>query len=523
MKRMFLFQVPALVVLSALATTGRFSAAATSTDASATKNLAARIGRVENGLRPTIRVKGGPVWHLEQRMERLGVPGLAVAVIDSFEIAWIRAYGVTDVSERTPVTETTLFQAASISKPVAAAVALHFVDAGLLDLDGDVNGRLRSWKVPENEFTQAEKVTLRRILSHTAGLTVSGFRGYAEGEPKPTILQVLDGTPPANSDPIRVDVVPGSIYRYSGGGYTVLQLLLEDVTGKPLPELTRELVFEPLGMVHSSFDKPLPQALLERTSSGHTREGSPMQGHWFLDHGSTCCGLWTTPADLARFAIEIQKSLGGESNLVMSPRTAGLMVTPQPPGSAGLGMFVEEKNGNAYFSHSGGNPGFACVLVASREGGKGAAVMTNSDNGHALCGEIVRSIAAEYEWENYLIDEFATTEDLLDSLRLLKAEHPDDPRVSENGINGIGYSLLQAEEFETAVAVFALNLEFNPRSANCHDSLAEAYMMSGDRDRAVELYEKALVTIDRYPDENRRYQRLRDTIPQQLEKLKSGQ
>ena len=483
------------------------------------EGLAGRIERVENGLTPSLRIKGGPVWNLHDRMAQLGVPGIAVAVFNDYEIEWARSYGVIDAESKAPVTDETLFQAASISKPIAAAIALHFVDKGVLDLDEDVNVKLRSWKVPENEFTRDEKVTIRRILSHTAGLTVSGFRGYAEGEPVPNILQVLDGREPSNNDPIRVDVVPGSAYRYSGGGYTVLQLLIEDVTGRPLHELAQELVFGPLDMEHSSFQKPLPEALLAKTSLGHPRDGSPMRGHWFLDTGSTCCGLWTTPADLAHFAIEIQKSLRGESNKILSAEAARLMVTPQPLGSMGLGMGVQRRDGAVYFSHSGGNPGFTCRLLASVEGGKGAAVMTNSDNGAALYTELLRSVASEYQWEETTRREYESIHDMLDAFRKLKKDSPHDPEVSEGNLNRVGYEMLLAKEYETAVAVFQLNVEFHPTSANVYDSLAEAYMTSGNDEKAVEFYQKALATLDRYPEENERYEGLRESIPKQLEKL----
>ncbi len=507
------------VTTAASAVAGRTEQRAKTTESRTDDRLAARIERIENGLTPSIRIKDGPAWNIRDRMEQLNVPGLAVAVFNNYEIEWIRAYGVTDAASKTPVTEETLFQAASISKPVAAMVALHFVEKGLIDLDGDINEKLRSWKVPENEFTRNEKVTLRRILSHTAGLTVSGFRGYGEGEPVPNIIQVLDGEEPSNNDPIRVDVVPGSTYRYSGGGYTVLQLLIENVTGRPLHELARELVFEPLGMDHSSFQKPLPEELLEKTSSGHRPDGSPFRGHWYLDTGSTCCGLWTTPADLARFAIEIQKTLRGKSNKVLMTETTGLMVTPQHPSPAGLGLFVQRRNGTAYFTHSGGNEGFRCTLIASEKGGYGLAVMTNSDNGNELYTEMVRSVAFEYRWKNYMPREYESIEEAIAAFRKMKRDSPDDTDVSEGNLNQAGYEMLRAHEYETAIAIFQLNVEFHPTSANVYDSLAEAYMTSGNKEKAVELYRKALEMLDAHPEVNKRYERLRESIPKQLEKL----
>jgi CubicO group peptidase (beta-lactamase class C family) len=175
--------------------------------------LDARIGRVENGLLPAAVIKGAPpaIMKLAERMEFYKVPGVSVAVINDGRIEWARAYGVKDATTKDLLTTETLFQAGSISKPTAALAALKLVQEGKLNLDEDVNVKLVSWKVPENEFTKTQKVTLRRLLTHSAGLTVHGFPGYAADAEVPTLIQVLNGEKPANTDPIRVDTVPGTI------------------------------------------------------------------------------------------------------------------------------------------------------------------------------------------------------------------------------------------------------------------------------------------------------------------------
>lgn len=206
-----------------------------------------RIRRAETDV-VTIPLDGGqePLqFSLQQLMEALKVPGLNVTVVDDFKIAWTKTYGVTEAGTTTPVTVNTLFQAGSISKPVAATGALYLVQHGKLSLDEDVNHELKTWKVPENEFTASQKVTLRRILSHSAGLTVHGFPGYEVGEPLPTLVQIFNGAKPANTAPIRVDFVPGSKSRYSGGGVTIEQQLIVDVTGKPFPIFMHETVLAP--------------------------------------------------------------------------------------------------------------------------------------------------------------------------------------------------------------------------------------------------------------------------------------
>jgi len=483
------------------------------------RDNAARIERVENGLLPKVVIRTDKPWNIMDRMQFYGVPGVSIAVVDSFRIAWVEGYGVVDAEAGGPVTGETLFQAASISKPMTAVVALRLAERGLLDLDEDVNVKLRSWKVPENEFTRGQKVTIRRILNHTAGTTVSGFRGYAVNEPVPTILDVLDGRPPSDSDSIRVDKVPGESFRYSGGGTTILQLLIEDVTGRTLSDLADELVFEPVGMEHSSFEKPLPAALSAGASKGHLTDGTVISGYTFLQGGSSCCGLWTTPADLARFGIELSRAYRGESGRMLSRESASLMVSPSSAGNVGLGMFIEQRDGEIYFQHGGGNVGFKCVLIMHREKGQGAAIMTNGDRGNSLVEELVGSISREYGWANYHYPEFETFDDLIAFCRETRERNPGAREISEGSLNSYGYELLFEGKYDRSIAVLALNAEFHPESANCWDSLAEAYLTSGDKERAVELYRKALETLDAHPEANARYRGLRESIPKRLAEL----
>ncbi len=486
------------------------------------RDPAARIARIEKGLLPYIVIESDEPRTIEQRMQHYGVPGVAVAVIEDFEIAWVKGYGVVDAEKGGDVTAETMFQAASITKPVTAAVALKLAEEGELDLDEDVNEKLISWKVPENEFTREQKVTIRRILNHTAGTTVHGFRGYAEDEPVPTILQVLDGEKPSNSDSIRVDKVPGGPFRYSGGGTTILQLLLEDVTGRPLHELADEFVLEPLGMEHSTIEKPLPTELEGKSSKGHLRDGTVITGYTFLPGGSGCCGLWTTPADLARFGIELSRAYRGESDRILSQESAALMISPTSAGNVGLGMFIDQKDGEIYFQHGGGNVGFKCQLIMHRESGYGAAVMSNGDQGGRLCQEIVQAIAREYQWANFEGPTFESFDALLAYARNLRKENPAAPEISEATLNRYGYELMGEGEYDRATAILMLNTEFYPESANCYDSLAEAYMTMGENQRAIELYEKALEILEEYPDANKQYQGLRESIPKRLEELGAG-
>jgi len=360
-----------------------------------------RIQRIETGYsNPPYR----DVMTLAERMEHYHVPGVSIAVINNYEIEWAKGYGVLEAGGNEPVTPDTLFQSASIGKPVTAAAALHFVEQGLLNLDENVNDKLVSWKVSENEFTAQEKVTLRRLLSHTAGVTVHGFRGYAQDEEIPTLQQVLDGEYPANNRPIRVDIVPGTEWRYSGGGFMIVQQLLEDVVGKPFPEIMQETVLGPTGMASSVYAAPLPEGLESRAATAHSRLGEPAPGKW---HELVCMGagggLWTTPSDLARFAIEIMRSRAGQSNKVLSQEMVNQMLAPQidmeGPSRMGLGFPLQGEGQGLLFWHTGGNdPGFLSLLIAFPESGQGAVIMTNGTRGQELASEIVSSIAEEYGW-----------------------------------------------------------------------------------------------------------------------------
>jgi CubicO group peptidase (beta-lactamase class C family) len=362
-----------------------------------------RVEQVLNGLLPPTRVAGAPGWNIEERMEHWQVPGLGIAVIHDFDVAWARALGTADKEERTPVTSETLFQAGSISKPVAAAGALRLVEQGRLDLGRPINEALQDWKLPDNEHTAAAPVTLRGLLSHTAGTTVHGFPGYAEGAALPTLQQVLDGTPPANTAPVRVDTVPGTLQRYSGGGTTIVQQAMIDVAGQPFPGLLRELVLDPVGMSGSSYEQPLPPERLALAGAGHRRNGFIVPGKRHLYPEMAAAGLWTTAAELARFAVAIQRSVRGDDGALLSQETATEMLTPVLD-SAGLGFFIEEKRGEVFFSHGGADEGFQAYLIASRDHGYGAVVTTNSDNGINLAAEILRGIADVYEWQGYLDD-----------------------------------------------------------------------------------------------------------------------
>ncbi len=434
-------------------------------------------------------------------MEIYKVPGLSIAVIDNFRIVWAKAYGVIEAGSTTAVTPRTLFQAGSISKPVAATGALYLVERGKLSLDENVNEKLKTWKVPENEFTKNEKVTLRRLMSHSAGLTVHGFPGYDVEDPVPTLVQILNGEKPANTAPIRVDFVPGTRVRYSGGGVTIEQQLMMDVTGKAFPDLMREAVLSKIGMADSTYEQPLPPAKAAQTASGTRADGKMVHGRWHIYPEMAAAGLWTTPTDLSKFAIEIALSKQGKSNRVLSEAMTREMLTPVLE-EAGLGFFLD-KNNPGYFEHNGADEGFQAILTMNAESGKGAAIMANSDNGITVGNFLLESVAKEYGW-NYtltehgpfpalvLIAKLKGTQAALERYTQLKRSQPAGHPVVESTLNELGYTLLSSGQTEDAITVFRRNVQEYPKSANVYDSLGEAYMQAGQKDLAIQNYEMSL-------------------------------
>jgi CubicO group peptidase (beta-lactamase class C family) len=345
------------------------------------------------------------------RMADHHVPGVALALIADGKIAVERAFGVKEAGGAGPVTPTTRFQACSISKPIAVLAMLRLVEQGTLDLDADVNDVLTSWRVPPSASWQP-RVTLREIASHSAGLTVGGFPGYSRGTPLPALTQILTGSSPANTAGIRVDTLPGVEFRYAGGGTTVLQQVLEDVTRRPFPGLVRELVLEPLGMSCSGYTQPLPDELHDEAATAHGTDGAPVAGGWHVYPELAAAGLWTTPGDLARYAIAVQQAAAGASGAILGPELTGSMLTPHVPSTSrlggldrlGLGLFLGGP-GAVWFGHSGGNEGFRCHLLAHRDAGCGLVVMTNGDRGHTLIGELLDDVAQALDWPDYVVAE----------------------------------------------------------------------------------------------------------------------
>ncbi len=360
-----------------------------------------RIRRIQDAILPAVLIEGEPpaTTKLADRMSELHVPGVSVAVIHDGKIEWARGFGVARIGGPA-VTPETLFQAASISKPVTALAVS--APGGI----GEAQPRYGCESVLKNLESSGERL-YREDQGHAAGVTNSHRRDDRAWIPRlrrrctrfPPWCRYLNGEQPANTTAILVDTLPGSAWRYSGGGFVVTQLVLENVTGQAFPTLMHNLVLGPIGMSHSTYQQPLPPDRIAEAATPYQRNGQPVPGGGHTYPEMAPAGLWTTPSDLARYAIEVQKALAGKSNRVLSQTMAREMLKPGK-NQWGLGVGTGGGAGHSYFTHSGANEGFQCDLVAY-DTGDGAAIMTNSDNGGQLAEELLRTIASEYKWPDF--------------------------------------------------------------------------------------------------------------------------
>lgn len=359
--------------------------------------IATQIARVEGAQSPNRQ--GFDPYTIQEMMKLFHVPGVSIAVVRDFKVQWTKTYGAADVVTDAPVTQETRFQAASISKPVTAFAVLRAVDSGKLSLDEDVNNYLKSWKVPVNEYTEGG-VTLRALLSHTSGTGDGfGFPGYNPSAKLPTLEQVLDGKPPSNVGPVFWERPPFTAQKYSGGGIEIVQVVLQDAYGKPFAEIMQELVLGPVGMANSTYEQPLPATADQSAARAHDKDGKVMDAKWHVYPEQAAAGLWTTPTDLAKLGIEVQKALRGESKL-LSRRTALEMVAPTGTGRFAIGFAIEKRGEGWYFVHDGSNWGFRSDLAMHRLKGYGIVVMTNSDSGGQIISAIEARVAAAANWDS---------------------------------------------------------------------------------------------------------------------------
>jgi len=377
------------------------------------KSLPKRIKDVENNLIPFVPVKDFKGWNIIDRMKYYKVPGVSIAVIKDYKIDWAKGYGLADTSKNIPVTTETMFSAGSISKFLMAVTALKMVENGQIELEKPINDYLTSWKITENDFTKKTPITLQMLLSHSAGTSQSSYFGFTPTQPLPTIVEILSGAKISETRPVVVNSEPNKEFRYSGGGSIVAQMALMDVSKKSFSSLTQELLFDKLGMGNSTFEQPVPSKFTKQSSWAYS-SASWFKGMPYVYPQQAAAGLYTTPTDLARFFIDVQKSYMGKGK-VLSQATTMKMLTPQQNVSdgsykeqIGIGPFLIQRTDNkdpngVYFEFTGVNAGFLAYGIASITNGNGVIIMLNSgDDVNGLGKEIRRAVAKTYNWTNFL-------------------------------------------------------------------------------------------------------------------------
>ena len=280
-------------------------------------SISGKIKRVENSLNPSLIFGDSlPNYNLEQRMRETHIKGLSLAVIKNYKIEWAKGYGWADSAENRKVNTETRFQAASISKSLNSMGILKLAEQGKLDTAADINQFLKSWQFPYDSVSKNKKITVLNLLSHTASLDIHGFPGYDRKDSFPTLIQVLNGERPANTKKVRSVGQPGKAFRYSGGGTTITQLILKDITGKDYAQWMQQNVLNPLGMKNSSYVQPPVDTA--NLATGYYNDGSPVPGKYHVYPEQAAAGLWTTPSDLARYMIDCQLTLKGEKGKILS-------------------------------------------------------------------------------------------------------------------------------------------------------------------------------------------------------------
>tara|TARA_R110002074_G_scaffold79064_11_gene178547 strand:- start:8243 stop:9700 length:1458 start_codon:yes stop_codon:yes gene_type:complete len=365
------------------------------------QNLEERIKSVENSLRPLVLNQGVELWNLEGQMQKYNISGLSIAIIHNYEIEWAKGYGSTGNEEKSKVTEQTVFQAASMSKFVNAVAIMKLMENKKVNLDEDINNYLTSWKFPyDKNFDTTNPITIRQLLSHTAGLSTHGFGGYKNLNKLPSIIQTLEGKKPANSEKVEKIHPNNKKFKYSGGGTTISQLILMDNSVSSYESFLNKNLFERLKMNNSfysmEFDK-YPKDL----AYGHSRKGKTIKNNYNIYPESAAAGLWTTPTDLAKLIIDIQLSLKFKTGKILSQQSTSELIRPSLKNSnSALGVFTEEENGALYLQHSGSNEGFRAKFYFSAENGNGVVIMVNGTN-TKIIEEIIRSVASVYNWVGF--------------------------------------------------------------------------------------------------------------------------
>lgn len=366
---------------------------------------------VINGLMPPVTFKGEPrkTFSVTERLSYHRVPGISFALIDDDKIAWTQGFGKLATDSNEPVTEDTIFQAGSIAKPVTAYAVMRMYERDEIDINIDIHRYLKSLALPKGKQSTDFPVTFKNLLDHSSGLTAGGYMGYQKGDMLPSDVQTFLGQKPASNKPVSVEQIPGTEIRYCGAGYTLAEIALADIYETPFEKLIQKWALSPIAMNGSSFDMEYPQQTSVQTALGHDNHGKQVEGGWRVHPEQAAAGLWATPKDIAKFALEISRAYKGKSKL-MSKKMAREMLSPLKPdtdlseqfGGQPAMTFIIDKSGQDFlFKHGGGTMGYRSFMVMHPETGKGAVFMVNSDLGYSVGLEMLRSASSIYDWPGF--------------------------------------------------------------------------------------------------------------------------
>jgi len=339
---------------------------------------------------------------LKSLLKQNNVAGISIAVLRDFHLAYAQCEGVISRESGEPLWPDTIFQAASVSKIISAVLTMILVEKGKLDLDRPVNQYLKSWKLPENDFTSKTPVTIRRILSHFSGINVPSYRGFLKESPIPTLQDVLNGTGPSDAPAVIVENPVDGQFAYSTGSFAVLQTILQDVSGENFEALIQRELLQPLNMQRSFFAQPLSDHLSRNAACGHSSNGEPVDGNWFVYPTQAGSGIWTTPTDLAKFALHLQKILQGKTSGLLQPQSLKAMLSPYREPFFGLGFALyNDKGPGLFFGHTGNTEGYRSMFIAHESSGCGAFILANGNNADPVIKETVNQIALSEGWPDF--------------------------------------------------------------------------------------------------------------------------
>ncbi len=497
------------------------------------------INKVEKGLTTQVYIVGDSTWTIEERMKHYGITGASIAVVKDGEIAWAKGYGFTDKESKIPVTKQTLFQASALSIPVTTYGALCLVDQDKVALDENINSYLKSWKVPENEFTTEKKVTIRNLLNHSAGIfpIFIDRGGFNVNEKKPTLLENLNGTYPAKNPPVTVNKEPSKSVLFAYTSFAPIQQMMLDVEKKTFPEIMDELVLKPLSMANSTFNQYLTKEQLTKAASGFTKDGAMVIGKGNIYPTMAAFGLWTTAEDYAKFVTSIQQTLSGKPTSLLPKDLLELMGKPQygvhissGQGTIGLGFQLQNRNDEIYLRHHGTNTGFYAEVMAHRDKSYGVVVMTNS-NFPAFNAEVIRAVAKAYEWDSFvpIYDQIDIESSFIDRItgrymsngRIIEVFQKDNQLLYRNILRMQEEELVKVTDSSFVRRNSTLFIQFKPNTENENFNLqytdsdngrviATFLKMDADQKEPVEFllagnFEKALAAYRTILERNANY------------------